>query len=272
MNDIVKRNLSSTSITTLDEDMAAQLLAGIEDSQATTLVPGGGKDLIKLDKASGLWGIGQADEPMQVGSQWWINILSICHGYVNWSDYKGTKKNERLGEIMVPMSSPKPPKPGPIDGFPFKEQRSFEAICLNGEDQDREVQFKNGSVGTLKAFKKLEDAIKIQLRNDRAHPCPVIVFKSEKYKHGDYGWIQNPIFEIVAWADLQGNIREDDDAPAPVKSKPEPKQAAAAPPPKRTKPALVTPAAQEEPEVAEGPAEEPAPAAAVRGQRRRPVG
>jgi len=271
MNNIVKRNLSSTAITALDEDLANQMLAGIEQSQATTAVAGGGKDLIKLDKASGTWGIGQADEPMQIGSHWWVNLLSVCHGFVCWSDYQGKRKNERLGEIMAPMSSPKPAKPNPIDNFPFTEQRSFEAICLNGEDEGREVQFKNGSVGTMKAMKKLEDAIKLQLRKDRAHPCPVIEFKSESYKHGDYGRIQNPIFEIVAWADLQGNIAgEEDDAveeAAPTPPTPAPAAAAA---PKRVKPSLVQAAPAPEPEAAPEPAQ--TAAAPIRGQRRRPIG
>ena len=100
MNDIVKRSLGSTA---LSDDLADRLLAGIEDSQATTLVAGGGKDLIKLGKSDGNWSIGQADEPMQVGSKWLINIVSICHGYICWSKYEGSRKNERLGEVMVPM-------------------------------------------------------------------------------------------------------------------------------------------------------------------------
>jgi hypothetical protein len=236
MNDIVKRSLGSTA---LSNDLADRLLAGIEESQATTLVAGGGKDLIKLSKNDGTWNVGQADEPMQVGSKWWINLLSICHGYICWSNYQGTRKNERLGEVMVPMYEPKPPKPGPIDGFNFAEQRSFEAVCLNGEDEGAEVQFKNGSVGTMKGFKKLEDAVKSQLRTDRAYPCPVIQFKSEKYKHSDYGWIWNPVFEIVDWADMQGNLKSAGEAaPVDVPEPPKPAPAAAAAP-RRSKPALV---------------------------------
>lgn len=261
MNDIVKRSLGSTALT---NDLADRLLAGIEESQATTLVVGGGKDLIKLDKGTGLWNIGQADEPMQVGSKWVINILSICHGYICWSNYPGSRKNERLGEVMVPMSEPKPPKPAPIDGFNFAEQRSFEAVCLNGEDEGKDVMFKNGSVGTMKAFKKLEDAIKAQLRSDRAFPCPVVQFKSDKYKHGDYGWIQNPVFEIVDWSDLNGNLKSDagkgPKSGAGGKSEP-----AAAAKPARAKPALVEApiVTEDEPEMDEAPAPRTA-------QRRRP--
>jgi hypothetical protein len=256
MNEIAKRNLGSTALS-LPDDLADRLLAGIEDSQATTLVAGGGKDLIKLSKNDGTWNIGQADEPMQVGSKWWINVVSICHGFICWSNYQGSRKNERLGEVMVPMYEPKPQKPGPIEGFPFQEQRSFEAVCLNGEDEGAEVQFKNGSVGTMKGFKKLEDAVKAQLKNDRKFPCPVIQFKSEKYKHSDYGWIHNPIFEIVDWADMQGNLKSEGGAEAPAEpDAPKPAPAAAAAKP-RTKPALVE----------DAPTAEAAPRPA---QRRRP--
>lgn len=246
MNDIIKRDLGSTALT---QDLADRLLAGIEESQATTLVAGGGKDLIRLDKSDGSWVIGQSDEPVQDGSKWMINILSLCHGHICWSDYKGARKNERLGEVMVPMSEPKPPKPQPIEGFPFQEQRSFDALCLNGEDAGVEGQFKNGSVGAMKAFKKLEDAVKTQLRSDRAFPCPVIMFKSDAYKHADYGRIWNPIFEIVDWATLNGDLKSDGEPEAPPLEKPAPAPAAtkAARP---AKPALV---------------EEPRPA-----QRRRP--
>lgn len=266
MNEIAKRSTS----TALSNELADRLLAGIEDSQATTMVAGGGKDLIKLDKSDGSWVIGQADEPMQVGSRWWINILSLSHGWVCWSNYQGTRKNERLGEIMVPMSEPKPQKPQPIEGFPFAEQRSFECICLNGEDAGVEVAFRNGSVGTMKAFKKLEDAIKTQLRADRAFPCPVVQFKSESYKHADYGKIQNPIFEIVDWANLNGDLKSDG-APEAALSEPKPAPAAAAKAARPAKPALV-----EEPAAASAarpakPALVEEPVAAPRtAQRRRP--
>jgi hypothetical protein len=262
MNDIVKRSLGSTA---LSNDLADRLLAGIEESQSTTLVAGGGKDLIKLSKNDGTWNIGQADEPMQVGSRWLINILSICHGFICWSNYPGSRKNERLGEVMVPMSEPKPSKPGPIEGFPFQEQRSFEAICLNGEDAGAEVMFKNGSVGTMKGFKKLEDAVKSQLRTDRAFPCPVIMFKSEKYKHSDYGWIHNPIFEVVDWSDLQGNLKSNGPVPALPKDMGSTPAATTARP---RKPALVEEAPVQEPADDKlEPVNSPPP----RAQRRRPA-
>ena len=257
MNDIVKRSLGSTALT---EDLANRLLAGIEESQATTNVPGGGKDLIKLGKADGLWTIGQADDPMQVGSNWAINLLSICHGYVCWSRYEGTRKNERLGEVMCPMSEPKPKKPDPIEGFPFAEQRSFEAVCLNGEDAGVEVQFKNSSGGTLKGFDSLVNEIKAQLRKNRAYPCPVIQFKSERYKHADYGWINNPIFEVVGWAnfngELEGGATSPDPKPAPASNG------------RPVKPPLVADAPSTAPD--DEPAPAPAPARAS-GQRRRPA-
>lgn len=230
MNGIAKR----TTSTALSNDLADRLLAGIEESQASTLIAGGGADLIKLAKGDGTWSIGQADDPMQVGSFWRIDLLSICHGYICWSDYKGARKNERLGEVMVPMSEPKPMKPQPIDGFAFQEQRSFEAECLNGEDAGAVVQFKNGSVGTLRAFRKLEDTIKAQLRSDRAFPFPVIEFKSEFYKHADYGKIWNPIFEVVDWTDVNGNLKS---GGAPEASLPEPKPAPAPAAAKAARPA-----------------------------------
>jgi len=260
MNDIVKRALGSTA---LSNDLADRLLAGIEESQATTMVAGGGKDLIKLSKNNGTWNIGQADEPMQVGSRWVINLLSVCHGWICWSNYPGTRKNERLGEVMVPMSEPKPRKPDPIESFPFGEQRSFEAVCIDGEDIGADVMFKNGSTGTLKGFRKLEDAIKAQLRSNRAFPNPVIQFKSDKYKHAQYYWIWNPIFEVVDWADMGGNLMSEANQPPQA-------PAGAAAKPRAAKPALVranAPAPEPEPVEIEDEPEVITPRPA---QRRRP--
>lgn len=253
MNDIAKRQSTELSL-----DMADRLLAGIEDSQATTMIAGGGKDLIKLQKSDGSWAIGQSDEPMQVGSNWCINILSICHGFVCWSDNKGTRKNERLGEIMVPMSEPKPKKPDPIDGFPFNEQRSFEALCLNGEDEGNEVQFKNGSLGTMKAFNALVEEIKAQLRTNRAYPNPVIQFKSDKYKHPQYNWIHTPIFEVIGWANMAGEMEHVAGADPELEAAPKANGKPAA----RVKPPLTPP----QPDVETVP-----PTAARTTQRRRPV-
>ena len=261
MNDLVKKSFGAVATGDFSDDEAAQLLAGIEDSQAQTAVPGDGIDLIKLDKSDGSWGMGQSTDPVQDGASFWVNARSLCHGYTCWSNYEGRRKNERLGEVMAPMSAPKPPKPQPIDGFPFKENRSFEALCLDGEDAGRKVKFSNGSVGTLKAFKKLEDAMKAQLRKNPKYAYPVLQFESEKYKHGDYGWIQNPIFVIVGWANSNGDLLSDtkgDDTVVPIK--PAPKLAA----PVAAKPSLKKPA-----EPQQGPAEAEA-TEAPRGPRRRP--
>lgn len=139
---------------------------------------------------------------------------------------------------------------------------------MDGEDAGRKVQFKNGSVGTMKAMKKLEDAIKVQLRSNRAYPCPVIQLESESYKHSDYGRIQNPIFTIVDWANLQGDLLSeatDGEPEQGVQTQPEPPKpapaAAAKPPLTKTKPPLQA--------VAE-PQEETAEVTPIRGPRRRP--
>jgi len=121
--------------------------------------------------------------------------------------------------------------------------------------------FKNGSTGTLKGFRKLEDAIKSQLRTNRAYPCPVIQFKSDKYKHSQYSWIWNPIFEVVDWADMQGNLLSE--------AGQAPQAQAGVAKPRAAKPALVQPAPApvEDDDVEDTPAEVVAPRPA---QRRRP--
>jgi hypothetical protein len=108
----------------------------------------------------------------------------------------------------------------------------------------------------MRAVDGILAAIQSQLVTDPEHPCPVIVMTSESYPHTKYGKIYNPIFTIVGWSDMNGNLAGAAaprlDGPTGPAAAPEPVRAT------RSRPAAV----------ADAPAAE-APAAAPAGQRRR---
>jgi hypothetical protein len=256
----------------IPEDYAKQLLSGIAESRATTIIAGGGKDLLRMLK-SGEWVFGASNEEVQPGSRWVVNIMTLAHGWNCWVDGGPGAKNELRGEVMVSMTKPKPACPPAIDGTPFKEQRSFDLKCLDGADAGTEVLFKVGSIGGMRAVDTLLGKIHGQLANDPVHACPVLVFGTDHYDHNKWGRIYTPVLEIVGWADMNGKLAG---AKAPVLPKAEPEVAAAAPTRKRKPPvaAELAPAPEPAPAAPPAAAELTQPVSTVQarvGQRKRPV-
>jgi hypothetical protein len=209
----------------LDQDYAAQLLGGLMESRTTVLNTGGsGKPLLRM--VEGKWIFGQSDDAVQKGSHWAINVRSLGWGHVCWTAFKG-QKNKRLGLVVGPLTKEQPPRPDPIEGFAFQDYVTFDALCLDGDDEGLEVTYGTNSMGGLRAFSKLRDAIIAQLQKDISHPCPVVTLSSEGYK-GNYGQNYNPIFTITGWADLGGNLAATGAGQAkPVRAEPAPAAPAA---------------------------------------------
>lgn len=254
-NAIIKPGANALSV-----DIANSLVSGIIDLQTSTPLVGG-KPIVRLMR-NGIWVYGQENIDVEEGSEWCINPLSIKHGYVCWSDYPGTTKNERLGEVMAPISERKPAMPEPVQGFPFKEQRVFEMMCVSGEDEGIEVIYMGSSVGALRAVDNFFSALVKQLKTDPTHPVAVVQLTSTSYNHPKYNEIFNPIFEIVDWADMGGNRANG--APAIETAEEEVDTTPPAEPAKRGR-AVKQPAA--------AAAAQPAPrASAAPVRRQRPVG
>jgi hypothetical protein len=267
MTDITNRTTGSAAA--LPEDFAKRMMAGIAESRATTQMGAGGKPILRLIKG-GTWLYGQTNEEMQPGSRWAVNVMTLAHGWCCWVE--GESKNTLEGDIMVSMSEKLPAKPAPIRDTEFKEQRAFELKCMDGEDEGTEVVYKVNSYGGVQAVTALIGDIQRRLLTP--YPCPVLTFDSEWYQHPKWGRVDKPIFTIVGWCDLNGNVEGEAAPPiAPASAATEPAPAPAAPARKR-KPPLVTPAqvAAGQTTTAPPPPVEPAPVAQGHvGQRRRPV-
>jgi hypothetical protein len=252
----------------LDQDYAAQLLGGLMESRTTVLATGGGKPLLRLLK-EGVWVFGQSDDEVQEGSHWAVNVKTLAWGWVCWTNYPVGQKNKRLGLQVVPMTQARPARPEPIEGFAFTDFLTFDALCLDGDDEGVEVTYGTNSIGGTRAFTKLRDAIIAQLQKDIRFPCPVVTLGEESYK-GAYGKTYNPILTITGWADLGGNLASTGQALAMPVSPQAPVAAPAEPVRKRKAPlggngAPVTAAPQEAPT----PAEPVSTQQAHVGQRRR---
>ena len=259
MTDIVKRGEQ------LPADYISRLMSGIAESRAQTIVAGG-KPFFRMSR-SGTYIFGQSNEEMQEGSRWAVNIMTMSHGWSCWVDGGPNQANSLAGEVMTAMTNPLPPRPDPIGDSSYKDVRSFEMKCLDGADQGTEVIYKINSVGGIRAVAELLDAIHAQLAWASDYPCPVLTFSSDSYPHKKWGTIYVPIFTVVGWADMNGNLQGDDQPSLPLADRvptTEPVRPAAEPARKRKAPLGAAPAAPEK-------VTEPVATAQTHiGQRRRP--
>jgi len=211
----------------LSEQMAKGLLAGITDSRSSTPIVGG-RPLLRLLR-DGEWVFGQADDPVQQGSEWAVNPLSIMHGYSCWTNNPDPKvKNTLLGEVMVPIMEHKPILPEPINGFPFKEQRAFELKCVLGDDEGVEVTYKTSSVGGMRGVDNFLAELQKQIMTGTTNLVAIVQLEASPYEHSSYGRIYNPILNVVGWADMDGN-REEVEEPTDPTPLPPKKASAKAP-------------------------------------------
>jgi len=256
MTDIVKTNAN------LPADFGANLMRGLADTRAAIVVADG-KPFFRLLR-DGTYVFGAGNEEVQDGSRWAVNLASMCRGWVCWID------GELQGQVMASVQAPRLPQPAPVNGTAYAEQFGFDIVCLTGTDKGVNAQYKNNSYGFKKAFDQLCSDIASRYVTDQRYYWPILTFTAESYDHKRYGEIWNPIFNVVAWADAEGNIAGQaktaiDDAPAAD-------AAPAKPVAKRSRKPTLAEEVAADPAVLEAQTARAAEAQKqVQGQRRRPV-
>lgn len=189
------------------EDLAKSL------NNASMSMPtvGGDKQYIKMltkGRDAGTWVYGQQETEVEGDSLWAINPMSIKHGYVAWDTNGG---GAPVQEIMLsinrqlpskdtlpelPMGTPD--KNGRAEILTYQDQRSFDAVCISGEDEGTVVEYKQSSTGAMKLFGKVINNLLDQVQKGE-EIVPVGKWGFSTYKHTKYGEIYNPEFEIVEW-------------------------------------------------------------------------
>jgi hypothetical protein len=226
----------------LPADYGAQLLKGVASSPLQSSGGGGGVPLLRMERGNGAWVHGAASEKVEAGAMLAVNPLSFAHGWVNWIQGTNGGKSRKVGEVMGPMTQDAPPCPDPVEGHPYSPQAAFGLKFLNGKDEGLEVVFRSPSMGGTEAALALVQTFQRHYATDEGKhfPCPVIELRNTNYRHASYGLIYKPVFEVVGWADMNGNMPEDfDEIEAPAAPEPEPEPVAA--PRRRTRPAAATP-------------------------------
>lgn len=227
----------------------------------------GGDPILKFDKGS--WLYGQDNVEVEPGSEWAVNPLSFQHGFNCWKFREpGSKeKAELLGEVLVSAMQAPPLKTSLPDYGPkndWNELIKFDLLCVKGEDDGEQVQYKPTSKGGVGATKELLAAIIKQIDDDPSKPVPVVALEGSHYTHEQYGKVFTPVLRIVRWMSMEGVEAE---APATEQPKTETASTEA-----RTRRAAATPVQEtvEDDEDETAPVtEQPAQAANDTGERRR---
>ena len=188
-----------------------------------TDVGAAGTVIIKMDK-TGHWVFGADQTEIEDTSTWAVNPFSFVHGYIAWGD------GEVLAEKMVSVSQPLPEleaaPPGAKKGW--ETQVGMSIKCLDGEDKGMEARYTTTSVGGKKAVQALAVAIATQVEKDQSKPVPVVELGKEHYTHKSYGRIYTPIFRVLEWAGMDGEVAAEE-APKEIEAPTETAEASAAP-------------------------------------------
>ena len=213
MNAIAPRGNASTAVAAL-----SSLKQGLQNVAATIVATGGDPFLRLL--TDGTWCYGAENVEVQTDSLWAVNPYSLQHGWVSWTDHPGKQANEIVGEVMVPMTSPLPPKTELQDtGWEWSQQLSIQLKCLTGEDVGTQVMYKTTSVGGMNAVKALIAKLMTQLDADPDNPVPVLTLDMDSYQHKKWGKTYTPIFDVKKWIALDAEPDEQVEADEPAEEK-----------------------------------------------------
>lgn len=193
-------------------------------------LPSGSKGYIKFGK-DGSWSFGVDNVELKPGTEVAINPLSVKSGYSSWTDYpkEAKKKNELVGEFLVPLGQPLPPKHTMKDtGWDWRDLRVIEMKVLNGPHKDKEMIFSTTSDGGLRAIKAILDQVIQQLDEDPDFIVPVVALGSSFYEHKQWGKTYTPVMDVVDFMTMDGEGADEGDAPEEVEQPEEPKAPARA--------------------------------------------
>lgn len=177
----------------------AVALAGSQVQETSRLV---GFSFLKMDFESGEWLLGQ-DSDIVTDETILVNTTTIQHGWILWS-------GGRPNKVFVNFTQPLPVPMAPIGEDSPSEARTFQGALV---DDGEPLLFDTNSYGGRKGVDVLLGKIKAHSAEGSQHLYPKVKLTSESYANKKRGGKEtfNPVFEIVAWCDNEGN---EEDAPA----------------------------------------------------------
>ena len=156
----------------------------------------GGVDYLKIDFETGEWLLGQ-DGEIVTDEEILVNTPTIQHGWILWSGGRPQKS-------FVGFTQGLPPAMASIGDDHPSEGRSFQGALVDDGDM---LAFDTNRYGGRKGVDVLLGKIKAHAAEGSKHLYPRVKLTSESYANKKRGGklTYNPVFEIVAWCDDNGN-------------------------------------------------------------------
>ena len=154
-----------------------------------------------------------------------VNTTTIQHGWILWSGGRPQKS-------FVGFQQPLPTQMEPIGEDYPSEARSFQGALI---DDGEPLAFDTNSYGGRKGIDVMLGKIKAHSAEGSQYLFPRVKLTSENYANKKRGGklTYNPVFEIMAWCDNDGNEEPAANANAQVEDKSEDKEAPAEEPKRR---------------------------------------
>lgn len=168
-----------------------------------------------------------------------FNPLDIKVGLTCWTDYPKDmkKKNEKMGEALVPLGADVPLKHEMPDKGPYAEWKEIVVLSgriVSGRHEGAEVQYSASSQGGMRMAQSIIDQIMVQLDESDDLIVPVVELGKDWYDHQSYGKTWVPTYTLVEFIGMDGAAPAKPEAaeklPAP---EPEPEEEPAAEEPVR---------------------------------------
>lgn len=183
----------------------ADLAGALATSQVQT-TESSGQSFMKFSASDGGYVHGMDSEDIS-GESICVNTASLEHGWILWCDGKPTK-------TMAPFNQPLPQAPAPrtdADGDLCEpaEARGFQARFM--DDDETILAFSGNSYGARKGVDAMLSAIKLRAASGETEFLyPVVKLDSDSYKakKAKGKTIFNPVFTIVDWANMNGDLAE----------------------------------------------------------------
>lgn len=175
---------------------ASELADALTQSKINETAASGGVSFLQFAYLTGEYSLG-VDKDDVTGDEIIVNTPTIKHGWILWSGGRPQKS-------LVPFTADLPMAMPPVgDDYPA-EGRSFEAAMA---DDGEPISFDSSSYGGRKGVDVLLGKIKAEAATGSKFLYPKCKLTSESYPNKKQGGkiCHNPVFEIVAWCDVDGN-------------------------------------------------------------------
>jgi hypothetical protein len=132
---------------------------------------------------------------------------SLSHGFARWGQ-------ERPVTAYSLVTQPLPPQPEPYEGVDDqgrpKTYVAQDARRFFGRFVDEELgqfTFETHSMGGVQRVDELMDALFLRAAEESVYLYPRVKLGNDYYKR-ETGKVFKPVFEVVAWCDVDGNPQE----------------------------------------------------------------